>query len=108
MESVQVNLHSCDYCQKVVFDIKLEFERLTTYLYALIDQVNRGALGKEPLPKSGEQEEDMASKGQLFDITYDDLCAGAANGCQFFKDLMEDEWISRVEIQKQCSKTPRH
>jgi hypothetical protein len=99
MESVQVNLYSCDYCQKVVFDINPEFERLTTYLYALKDQVNRGALWKEPLPESGEQEEDMASRGQLFDITYDDLCAGAANGCQFFKDLMEDEWISRVEIQ---------
>lgn len=99
METVQVSLHSCDYCQMVVFDLNPKFERLAKYLHALKDQMDRGAFGKEPLPENGEKEEDMASKGSLFDITYDDLCAGAAAGCQFSKSLMEDEWISRVEIQ---------
>jgi hypothetical protein len=61
--------------------------------------MDRGALWKKPLPESGENEEDMVGEGSLFDITYDDLCAGVAAGCQFFKSLMEDEWISRVEIQ---------
>ena len=100
METLQVNLHSCAYCQKVVFDLVPESERTATYLLALKDQMNRGVLGREPLPDRGRRdEENMGDRSPLFDITYDDLSAGAAAGCDFFKNLMEDEWISRVEIQ---------
>jgi hypothetical protein len=98
MATVQVNFHSCDYCQKVVFDLNPEFERSSKYLLALKDQIDRGAWGKEGLPESGEDKADLASRGLLFDITYDDICAGAAAGCQFFKSLMEKEWISLVQI----------
>jgi len=41
----------------------------------------------------------MAEKGALFDVTFGELCTGAAAGCQLFNWIMDDEWISRETIQ---------
>ncbi|KAI0535350.1 heterokaryon incompatibility protein-domain-containing protein [Xylaria digitata] len=40
----------------------------------------------------------MAEKGALFDVTFDELCIGAAAGCRLFNWIMGDEWISREAI----------
>ena len=40
----------------------------------------------------------MAEKGALFDVTFGELCTGAAAGCQLFNWIMDDEWISRETI----------
>ncbi|KAI1749902.1 heterokaryon incompatibility protein-domain-containing protein [Xylaria castorea] len=40
----------------------------------------------------------MAEDGSLFDVTFGELCTGAAAGCQLFKWIMNDEWISRETI----------
>ncbi|KAH7112428.1 heterokaryon incompatibility protein-domain-containing protein [Dactylonectria macrodidyma] len=36
----------------------------------------------------------MAERGALFDVTFGELCTGAAAGCQLLNWIMDDEWIS--------------
>ena len=93
MDVVQFQLHSCDQCQKVVFDLRHQFE------VDLEDILERGTSGANPQPKTNQKDEmNMAEKGALFDVTFGELCTGAAAGCQLFNWIMDDEWISRETI----------
>ncbi|KAI1310418.1 heterokaryon incompatibility protein-domain-containing protein [Xylaria venustula] len=40
----------------------------------------------------------MAERGALFDVTFSEFCAGADAGCQLFRWITDDEWISRETI----------
>ncbi|KAI1279987.1 heterokaryon incompatibility protein-domain-containing protein [Xylaria sp. FL0933] len=99
MEAVQLQTHSCEYCQKVVFDLRDQFAKSSKALLDLEDRLNNGTLGTSPLPKTKEKdEEDMAERGALFDVTFGEFRAGAAAGCELFGWIMDDEWISRETI----------
>ncbi|KAK4691159.1 hypothetical protein P7C71_g5781, partial [Lecanoromycetidae sp. Uapishka_2] len=99
MDVVPFQTHSCDQCQKVIFDLNSEYEGSTKAVLDLADQVEKGAFGAIPRPETNERDEtNMAKKGLLFDVTFGELCTGAAVGCQLFKWIMDDEWISRETI----------
>jgi len=99
MDVVHLQTHSCDQCQKIVFDLRQEFEKAMKAVYDLKDQLEKGTLGAKPKPESTEKdEENMAEKGVLFDVTFGKLCTGAAAGCQLFSWIVDDEWISRETI----------
>ena len=99
MDVVQVEPHSCDQCQKVVFDLRHEFEKSEKALSDLNDRLEKGTLGANPQPQTNRKDEtNMAKRGALFDVTFGDLCNGAAAGCQLFNWIMDDEWISRETI----------
>ena len=96
MDVVQVQTHTCDHCQKVIFDLRPEFERSAKVVYDLADQLERGLF-----PQAENNQEDqtnMAERGELFNVTFDELCTGAAAGCQLFNWMMDAEWISRETI----------
>ncbi|KIW88153.1 uncharacterized protein Z519_11264 [Cladophialophora bantiana CBS 173.52] len=95
---VQLQTHSCDQCQKVVFDLRQGFEKSAKAVYDLAGQLERGPLGANPQPETNQPNENMAEKGALFDVTFGQFCAGAAAGCQLFNWVMDDEWISRETI----------
>ena len=62
-------------------------------------------MGAESRPEiDWKDEENMAKKGVLFDVTYGELCTGAAAGCQLFCWIMDDEWISRDMIHSHARK----
>ncbi len=96
MDTVQFQTHSCDQCQKIVIDLRERHEKLTQALLVLKEQLDAGTLGTNPPPKRDEK--NMAERGALFDVTFPELCAGAAAGCQLFNWIMEDECISREAI----------
>ena len=99
MDVVQFQLHSCDQCQKVVFDLHRQFEKSAKAVFDLEDQLEKGTSGANPQPKTNQKDEtNMAEKGALFDVTFGELCTGAAAGCQLFNWIMDDEWISRETI----------
>ena len=99
MDVVQFRLHSCDQCQKVIFDLRHESEELDKALLDLEDKLMKGTLGKNLFPEINKNDEaNMAEKGALFDVTLYELCNGAAAGCQLFNWIMDDEWISRETI----------
>lgn len=99
MDVVQIQSHSCDQCQKVVFDLRHEFERSNKALSDLNDQLEKGTLGANLQPETNQTDEtNMAERGELFDVTFGELCTGAAAGCQLFNWIMGDEWISRETI----------
>ncbi|KAI0433591.1 heterokaryon incompatibility protein-domain-containing protein [Xylaria sp. FL1042] len=99
MEAVQLQPHSCEYCQKVTFDLRRSYEKSTKALLSLEDQVKNGTLGESPQPETNKEDEaNMAGRGALFDVTFGEFCAGAGAGCQLFGWIMDDEWISRETI----------
>lgn len=99
MDVVQFQTHSCDQCQKVIFDLRHEFEKAKKAVLDLQDQTEKGTFGANPKPETNQKDEtNMAEKGALFDVTFGELCIGAAAGCQLFNWIMDDEWISRETI----------
>ena len=102
MDVVQFQLHSCDQCQKVVFDLRHEFEESANTGFDLKDQLEKmekGTFIANPQPVTNQKDEtNMAKKGALFEVTFRELCTGAAAGCQLFNWIMDDEWISRQTI----------
>ena len=101
MDVVQSQTHSCDQCQKVIFDLRDEFEQLEKKVLDLKDQLEKGTFGANPLPETDQKDEtNMAERGTLFDVTFGELCTGAAAGCQLFNWIMDDEWISRETIHR--------
>jgi hypothetical protein len=99
MDAVQFQTHSCDQCRKAIFDLRHIFEKTERAVLDLVDQIEKGTLGANPPPQTNEvTEKNMAEDGALFDFTLDELCTGAAAGCQLFKWIMDDEWISRKTI----------
>ena len=92
MEVVQFQPHSCDQCQKVIFDLP-QSEKLRKAVSDIEDQL------KEGTSETMQQDEtNMAEKGSLFDVTFGEICTGAAAGCWLFNLIMDDEWISRETI----------
>lgn len=99
MDVVQFQTHSCDQCQKVIFDLHHETEKSAKAVFDLEDQREKGTSGANPQPETNRKDEtNMAEKGALFDVTFGELCTGAAAGCQLFNWIMDDEWISRETI----------
>jgi hypothetical protein len=99
MDVVQFRTHSCDQCQKVIFDLRHEAEKAEKVFVDLKDKLEKGTLGANARPESNQKDEtNMAKKGALFDVTFGELCTGAAAGCQLFNWIMDDEWISRETI----------
>lgn len=105
MDVVQFRLHSCDQCQKVIFDLRHESGESDKALLDLADKLMKGTLGKNLFPEINKNDEaNMAEKGALFDVTLYELCTGAAAGCQLFNWIMDDEWISRETIHSHAHK----
>ncbi|MCJ1401284.1 hypothetical protein MMC11_004496 [Xylographa trunciseda] len=105
MDVVQVQTHSCDQCQKVIFDLRHEFEKTVKALFDLKDKLDKGTLYANLQPETNQEDEtNMAEKGALFDVTFGELCTGAATGCQLFNWIMDDEWISRETIHSLAQK----
>ena len=99
MDAVQFEPHLCAQCQKVVFDLRPEFEKAEKATFDLHDKLEKGTLFVKSQPETNQRDEmNMAEKGALFDVTFGELCSGAAAGCQLFKWIMDDEWISRETI----------
>ena len=81
------------------FDLRPKFEKSAKALYDLKDQIEKGTLGaNSKIERTQKDETNMAERGALFDVTFGELCAGAAAGCQLFNWIMDDEWISRETI----------
>ena len=100
MDVVQFQTHSCGQCQRVIFDLRHEFEKPAEALFDLeAAQLDKGTFGKSSKPETNhENETNMAEKGSFFDVTFGELCTGAAAGCQLFSWIVDDEWISRQTI----------
>ena len=99
MDTVQFQTHTCDHCQKVIFDLRDEFERSAKAVFDLQDQLESGAFGVNPQSENNQKDEtNMAERGELFNVTFDELCTGAAAGCQLFNWITDAEWISRETI----------
>ena len=75
MAPLNLQPHSCSYCQTLVLDFS----------------------GQEPRMRG-----DMAKNGVLFSCTYSDIIQGADRGCQFYSWLLEEEVISRDTVLR-CS-----
>jgi hypothetical protein len=99
MDVVQFHPHSCDQCQKVIFDLRPELEKSAKAVLDVKEQLQKGNMGANPKPETSQEDEtNMAKEGALFDVTFGELCTGAAAGCQLFNWIMGDEWISRETI----------
>ncbi|KAK4455314.1 hypothetical protein QBC34DRAFT_481428 [Podospora aff. communis PSN243] len=97
VEAVPFETHSCDQCQKLVIDLRASYEKSSRALRDLHLRWRQGTLGSTPAPEK-EDSSNMAEQGVLFDVTFADLCAGAALGCQLFDWILDDECISRETI----------
>jgi hypothetical protein len=96
MDVVHVQTHSCEHCQKIIFDLRHQFEEVEKAVLDLQDQIEDETFSQ---PKTAEENHvNMAAKGVLFDVTYPELCAGAAAGCRLFCWIVDDEWISQETI----------
>jgi hypothetical protein len=71
MAPLDLQPHSCTFCQKNVIDL-------------------RG--------QDGRSDGDMASKGVLFSSTFSDIVDGANHGCTFYGWLLDNEIISRETV----------
>jgi len=99
MDVAQFQAHSCDQCQKIIFDLRPEYEKSAKALSDAMHRLERGTLGANPLPETRQKDENnMAEKGALFDVTFGELCSGAEVGCLLFSWIVDDEWISRKTI----------
>ena len=54
MDVVQFQTHSCDQCQKVIFDPRHEFEKSAKAGFNLEDQLEKGTLGTNPQPETSQ------------------------------------------------------
>jgi hypothetical protein len=99
METVQFQQHSCAECQRLVIDLRESFEESAKTLLDVHEQLKEGTFFTKPRPKRDVSDDaNMAKRGLLFDVTLDELCAGATAGCRLFNWLLDDEWISREAI----------
>ncbi|RYP56070.1 hypothetical protein DL771_012133 [Monosporascus sp. 5C6A] len=99
MDGAQFQPHSCDWCKRVVFDLRDGYKKSTKALLGLKEQLENGTLGTEPPEESSQRDkENMAERGALFDVTFGEFCTGAAAGCLLFKWIVDDEWISQETI----------
>ncbi|TRX96824.1 hypothetical protein FHL15_002130 [Xylaria flabelliformis] len=105
MDVVPFQTHSCDQCQKVVFDLRRELEKAEKALLDVQERLEKGTLGGAKSESETKQEDaNMAEKGALFDVTFSELCTGAEAGCWLFNWIMNDEWISRETIHRIAQK----
>lgn len=99
MDVVQFQTHSCDQCQKVIFDLHHEFEKSAKAVFDLKDQLEKGTFSANPQPKTNQKDEaNMAEKGALFDLTFGELYTSTTAGCQLFNQIIDDEQISQETI----------
>jgi hypothetical protein len=73
MAPLPVQPHSCEYCRRMVVSLKTH---------------DRG----------NQDNDDITSKGVLFDFSFLDLKAGAQHGCNFCNRILDEECISRASI----------
>ncbi|KAM7194690.1 Heterokaryon incompatibility protein (HET) domain containing protein [Naviculisporaceae sp. PSN 640] len=103
MDPIHFQTHSCDNCQKLVFDLCEDYVQSAKRVIELAEQIDNGTFPKPREDTPEEEHEDMSRKGVLFSITLDQLWA-AADGCKFFNTLLDDEWISRDAIHSNARK----
>ena len=62
---MQFQTHSCDQCQKVIFDLRHKFEKAAKAVFDLEDQLKKGTFGANAQPENNQKgETNMAEKAR--------------------------------------------